>query len=344
MFFESNDNPLLIAEIGGSHGGDPERLKTIIDSAISVGIKNIKFQIYEPESLVSKIYAPERYKHFSNLELDKEIYKKAIRYCVSKKVSCSLSAWSIDLVNEFQEFCSYLKVGSGDLTFHDLIKTIAKIGKPLILSTGMSKLEEIKEACEVYFDNFIGGKNEAFRNLALLHCVSLYPTDQELVGLNQIEVLKNEFLNNVTIGYSHHCKNHDLIIYSYLLGAKVIEFHYTDNILDDSFRDNQLSLDKNLFTKINQKLEIVKCISKKEFKDIYVAQQSQGNLIDFRRSIYAAKDIKAGEILVSSDFKFLRPLTGIGVEYSKQIFDGTYSLKNDLNSDRSLEWHNIERQ
>ena len=249
----------------------------------------------------------------------------------------------IKIIKEDNESIT-LKVGSGDLTFHDLIKTIAKIGKPLILSTGMSKLEEIKEACEVYFDNFIGGKNEAFRNLALLHCVSLYPTDQELVGLNQIEVLKNEFLNNVTIGYSHHCKNHDLIIYSYLLGAKVIEFHYTDNILDDSFRDNQLSLDKNLFTKINQKLEIVKCISKKEFKDIYVAQQSQGNLIDFRRSIYAAKDIKAGEILVSSDFKFLRPLTGIGVEYSKQIFDGTYSLKNDLNSDRSLEWHNIERQ
>ena len=77
-------------------------------------------------------------------------------------------------------------------------------------------------------------------------------------------------MNNLTIVYSHRWKNHHLIKYSYLLGAKVIEFHYADNILDHSLRDNQLSLDKNLFTEINQKLEIVKSMNIKEFKDIYM--------------------------------------------------------------------------
>jgi len=337
-------NPLLIAEIGGSHGGDPERLQRIIDSAISVGIKNLKFQIYEADSLVSKDYSPERYKHFSKLEIDKNIYKKAFEYCHSKNINCSLSAWSIDLINEFEKYCPYFKVGSGDLTFHDLIKTISQIGKPLIISTGMSTLEEIKEACDIYLNNFPEGKSKALRKLAVLHCVSLYPTDTELVGLNQIDVLKRELNNEIKIGYSHHCKNHDLIVYSYLMGAEIIEFHFTDNILDDSFRDNQLSLDINIFLEINKKLEILKKIKRKDFKEIYAAQQSQGNLIDFRRSLFARKHLKAGVMLKHVDFDFLRPFVGIGVEYSKEIFNGDYILIKDIQKGQSLQWHQIKRK
>lgn len=342
MFYDCANLPLLIAEVGGSHAGSVARLRSIVTQLCNFKNINIKYQVYAADTLVSLAASPDRHAHFSRLTIPPSEYIKLIQYAADCGIASSVSAWSLEFVDLFAPLCPYLKVGSGDITFLPLIRKISSLGKPLILSTGMSTDSEILTAVHQYTSSYPDTFEEACKNLAVLHCSSIYPTPPSQASLDRIPHLKNLLPPHVTIGYSHHSIDHDLILYALAAGAKVVEFHFTDEVGDASFRDNQLSLDFDSLKELIDRINILSSSFPYESNSFIVNQQLLGNMNSFRRSLYALQDLSSGSILHSSDFVALRPLSGIPVEYSDTLFNGSYKLAANISSGDPLFWENIK--
>jgi len=341
MFYGSANLPLLIAEVGGSHAGSTARLRSIVSQLCKFRNINIKYQVYDADSLVSLAASPARHAHFSRLTIPPNEYIELIQYAANFGIVSSVSAWSLEFVDLFAPLCPYLKVGSGDITFLPLIRKIGSLGKPLVISTGMSTDSDILNAVQQYTRSYPNTFEEACKNLAVLHCSSIYPTPSTQACLDRIPHLKNLLPPYVTIGYSHHSVNHDLILYALAAGAKIVEFHFTDDVSDVSFRDNQLSLDFDSLKELTAKITTLLSSLPYDPGSFVANQQLLGNLNSFRRSLYALRDLSSGSILQSSDFVALRPLSGIPVEYSDTLFDGSYRLVADILSGDPLLWEKV---
>ena len=163
----------FIVEIGGNHQGNESRLLGLTKDAISNGVKILKYQIYTGESLVSEKYDPDRVNHFKSFTLDKSVYKKVIDLCTKANVEFMASIWSESLLDAFDPFVKRYKIGSGDLTNYPLVKCMAERGKPIILSTGLSNIDEVDSVVE-----YIRTINDNYyqpNNLSILQCTSVYP-------------------------------------------------------------------------------------------------------------------------------------------------------------------------
>jgi len=217
----------IIAEVGINHNGDMEIARKIIDAAVHAGADAIKFQKRTPEISTPPdqqmqmretpwgyiTYLDYRYK----VEFDKEQYREIDGYCKEKKIDWMVSVWdepSVDFMEEF-ETPAY-KVPSASLTDLNLLKYVRKSGKPLILSTGMSTMQQIHGAVDT-----VGNEN-----LVIMHCTSTYPCEPEELNLNMIGTLRKEFPNN-PIGYSGHEVGLVPSAVAIALGASSIERHIT---------------------------------------------------------------------------------------------------------------------
>ena len=192
----------IIAEIGINHNGDSNIAKQLIDMAVSAGCDAVKFQkrtievVYTPEELDKPRENPFGTTNGDlkrGLEFGEEQYKEIDRYCKEKGIIWFASPWdeqSVDFLEKFDVPC--YKIASASLTDDALLKHIASKGKPIILSTGMSTIEQIKHAVELLTED----------NLILLHCTATYPSKDEELNLKVIPWLKENF--NCPIGYSGH--------------------------------------------------------------------------------------------------------------------------------------------
>jgi len=209
-----------------------------------------------------------------------------------------------DVVDKLNPLVPLFKVASADITNLPLLKKVAQTKKPIILSTGASNLEEIK-----FSYNFL--KKNGTKEIIILHCILSYPTKHIDANLKMITNLKNEFPNNF-IGYSDHTKPDDdmsSVISSYLLGARVIEKHFTHNKKLKG-NDHYHSMDKNDLKKMIIKLKNAQTLmgTEKIKKCIKVEKKSRLNA---RRSIYANKLIKKGHKIKLSDLICKRPGSGL---------------------------------
>lgn len=215
----------IIAEIGINHNGSVELAKRMIDEAVVAGCDAVKFQkrtvtkVYTPEEL--DVYRPNYYGDTNRdlklgLELSYEDYCEIDRYCKSKNIMWFASCWDVDSVDFIEQFdvpCH--KVASALLTDDEFLLKLKDIGKPILLSTGMSTMDEIRHAV-----NLLGQEN-----LILFHCTSTYPTAHEEINLRVIEEYRKEFA--CPIGYSGHEKGLLPSILSVQLGACAVERHIT---------------------------------------------------------------------------------------------------------------------
>lgn len=215
----------VIAEIGINHNGSVDIAKRIIDEAVMAGCDAVKFQkrtvskVYTPEEL--DVYRPNFYgstnRDLKNgLELSFEDYKEIDAYCKAKKIMWFASCWdkdSVDFIEQFDVPCH--KVASALLTDDELLLYIKKTGKPILLSTGMSSMDEIRHAVNILGED----------NLVLFHCTSTYPTNHNEINLMVIEELKKEF--SCPIGYSGHERGLLPSILSVQVGASAVERHVT---------------------------------------------------------------------------------------------------------------------
>ena len=218
--FGTNNQTYVIAEIGINHGGDIEVARALIDSAARTGVDAVKFQTYLAEKR-----APEGNVAVSDIlkkcELPFEAFKDLKAYTEQKSVDFFSTAFDIESLNVLESIdCDIYKLASFDITNQELLKEVAGTGKPVILSTGMSSLEEIKNAYEI----LRGGTNK----ITLLHCISAYPTKQQDANLAAIYELKENF--ECVIGQSDHTDGIQVPLYAVAAGAQVIEKHYK---LDD---------------------------------------------------------------------------------------------------------------
>ncbi len=297
----------FIAEIGGLFKNFIEA-RRLIDSAIEIGIDAIKFQTLEAETITTKnnFFNMEntgkisQYELFKDFEIPKDIQMEVITYAKSKGMTVfSAPSHMKDLEMMKKMDLPIYKIGA-DLACHiPLLKKVANMGKPIILSTGMCTLEEVRGSVDAILST---GNDQ----LAILHCVSDYPTKPEETNLNAILTLKKEF--DVPVGLSDHNIGWSISFGAVVMGANVIERHFRDP-RNATSPDDIVALDKEQFSSL---IRSTRVIEKAKGSGVKVPTNSEKkNLRSNRVSIISLTDIKKGEVIEGDFIDIRRPGTGI---------------------------------
>ncbi len=324
--------PYIIAEVGVNHEGSMKTAKRLVDEAKDGGAHAVKFQSYKAETLASKhspaYWDTTREPTESQFELFKKhdsFWKNEMQelkdYCDIVGIEFMSTPFDVESANFLNDMMDVFKISSSDITNKPFIEYICSFGKPIILSTGASDLEEVQDAV-----NWIKPFNVP---LALLHCVLNYPTPDKNANLGMITGLKEAFPDNI-IGYSDHTLPKEMKVceMATMLGAVIIEKHFThDKSLPGN--DHYHAMDKEDLKKFNANLETTFEILG-SFKIEALADEEKSRL-NARRSLVAAKDIPKGKIIEKSDLTFKRPAHGISPKYIDDVVGK--SAKEDIKED-----------
>ena len=316
IIFSHKKKPIIIAEISGNHDGNKKKFLSLVKSACLNGADLVKIQTYEPKDITLNIKKKE-FKIKEGIWKNQylwNLYKKASTpfkwhadaFKIAKRYNKILfsSPFSIRAVDFLESFnVPIYKIASFEITDHKLIKYIASKKKPIILSTGMASLKEIKDAISII--------NNFHNKVIILHCVSGYPTKVKDTNLSKIKLLKRKFKDNL-IGISDHTNSLTSAIASVSLGVVAIEKHYKlDNKINTT--DSKFSIkpkDLKQMRKIVDDLDI--SLNKNNKNNVEATSKK------LRRSIFAIKDIKKGEKFNPLNIDTLRP--NIGLPASKYFF------------------------
>ena len=298
------EEPFLIAEIGGNHEGNLEYAKRLLLQAADCGANAVKFQTYFPDKIVSKVEDPKRHSHFGKFSLPIENYFELSELAKENNVMFMSSIWDDDSLRDLNSLIDIHKVGSGDLTNFPLIKSLIQTQKPLILSVAMANMKEVEETV-----NFISDIDPSYMDnskLAILQCVAMYGNPQDrFANLNVITALQERF-PNLVIGYSDHTAGNFALNIAVSLGAKIIEFHFTDD-KSREFRDHHISLDSNdlveLRENISRTISLLGSSKKTPIAEVETPQRIQ----EFRRACYLNIDLKKGDLITTNNLTTLRP-------------------------------------
>ena len=319
-------NTYVIAEGGLNHNGDINIAKKLIDSAKECGANAIKFQTYKTENFVRE--TNQYFDVFKNAELNFEQFEELKNY--SKSIGLTFFSTPFDI--ESAEFLNQLeipcfKIASSDLTNLPLITKIAKMQKPMIISSGLSTMNEINDAVNCCL---FEGNNQ----IALLHCVANYPAQPNEVNMNVINTLKKTF--DFPVGYSDNGESSLVDIVAVSMGANIIEKHFT---LDKKMSgpDHGFSIDPNgLKSLISQIHEI----DQMKGDGIKIPQFSEiKNRLTIRKSITAKRDLQQGEKIQEDDISIKRPADGIEPKYLTMILGKT--INTNIKKDSPIFWSNI---
>lgn len=330
---------LVIAEAGVNHNGKEDLALKLVEKAVSARADVVKFQTFRAEKLVTKSAPKANYQKVNTgtsesqfemlkkLELSREFYKELLSYCRKLDIefmSTAFDSGSLDfLVHELG--VSRLKIPSGEITNGPLILDYAKTQLPIILSTGMSSLDDIECALKVLgygilfpeklprsfaeIDDIFCAKEtkEALRKrVTVLHCTTEYPTPIEDVNMRAMQTMKSTF--NLPVGYSDHTEGIIVPLIAVACGAEVIEKHFT---LDKKLvgPDHKASLDPAELSEMVSQIRLVEKTMGSNIKKMQLSEQ--GNCKIARRSLIAARDIIAGELFTAKDIDILRPGGGV---------------------------------
>ena len=307
---------IIIAEAGVNHNGSIDMAKQLVLKAKEAGVDYIKFQTFKASKLVTKSAKQAEYqqKNIGNgedsqyqmlkkLELSHEEHQILIDYCNELGIKFFSTAFDFDSIDYLHSLDLGLwKIPSGEVTNYPFLKRIAAYNEKTILSTGMCDMQNVKNAVEALYKNGLSKEN-----LILLHCNTEYPTPFEDVNLKAMDALRKEF--GVEVGYSDHTKGIEVPIAAVALGATVIEKHFTlDRTLPGP--DHKASLEPDeLKAMVSAIRNIEKAVGGDGTK--HVSESERKNIAIARKSIVAACDIKAGEILTEDNLTVKRPGSGI---------------------------------
>lgn len=313
------NHTIIIAEAGVNHNGSIELAKLLIDEAVESGVDYIKFQTFKSENLVTRTAKQadyqkknigdsdnSQYNMLKELELSEEQHFELIEYCNKKGIKFFSTAFDMDSIDFLTSLNLGLwKIPSGELTNYPYVKKIASFGEPVILSTGMSSTEEISDTV-----NLLVSCGLPKEKITILHCNTEYPTPMCDVNLLAMNSIKKRF--QTEIGYSDHTVGIEVPIAAVALGAKVIEKHFT---LDRNLPgpDHKASLEPSeLKAMVSAIRNIEQALGSEEKK---VSSSEMKNKAVARKSIVAAKAIKAGEMFSEENLTMKRP--GIGISPMK---------------------------
>lgn len=326
---------LIIAEAGVNHNGDIDMAKEMIRVAKDAGADIVKFQTSNLDSLVAKSAKMAEYQK-ENTGQDipqKEMLKKITLpfedfvvlkdYCDEVGIRFLSTPFCLDSVRFLDGLQDLWKIPSGEITNYPYLVMIAHTHKPIILSTGMSTMDEVRAAVKLLRDEGSG-------EITLLHCTTDYPTRDEDVNLKAMQTLAREL--ECPVGYSDHTRGIDISIAAVGMGAVVIEKHFT---LDRSLPgpDHKASLEPD------ELRELVKGIRRVEVAlgtgEKKPAEGEKKNKAIARKSIVAKTDIRKGDILTEENITTKRPGDGVSAMLWPQVL-GTAAIR-DFNEDELIE-------
>lgn len=306
---------LIIAEAGVNHNGDLTKAKALIDAAVDAEVDMVKFQTFRAEDLVSKEAKQASYQKkninskddsqfqmLKQLELSLEDHEELIGYCNEKGIEFFSTAFDVKGLEYLNSLgFGRFKIPSGEITNYPYLKKLAEMGKPVILSTGMANMEEIREAMQLLET---GIQKE---DIIVLHCNTEYPTPMKDVNLIAMKTIGREL--NVKFGYSDHTLGIEVPIAAVALGATVIEKHFT---LDRNLPgpDHRASLEPSELKAMVSAIRNIEMAISGDGKK-YPSKSESKNRIPGRKSLYYSKSLPKNHTLDEDDFLCLRPGDGV---------------------------------
>ncbi len=334
-----NSPVFIIAEAGVNHNGNLRLAKKMVDNAKDIGVDAIKFQTFKTDELATHDAPKEKYQKkttfgkfqhemLKRLELSGGEFKELFNYCQKKKIMFLSTPFDFQSAEFLYELgVPAFKISSGDLTNIPLLLKIAKYGKPIILSTGMATLSEVKDAVKAIYS--AGNKK-----LVLLHCTSNYPTEYKNVNLRAMETLLKTF--NLPVGYSDHTEGIEVPIAAVALGGCVIEKHFT---LDKNLPgpDHKASLEPEEFKKMVKSIRNTERAMGSGKKKPMCSEAEMKRVS--RKSIVAACDIPKGMRITYEMLAIKRPGTGIEPKYIGKIISREF--KRYIKKNQILTWKEV---
>jgi N-acetylneuraminate synthase/N,N'-diacetyllegionaminate synthase len=300
-----NRQRLLIAEIGNNHEGDPQLALELVAAAAEAGVDAIKVQVIDPLRLVNRSQT-ERIAQLTRFRLPLAVLAQMAEAARARGVLFLASAFDTDSLTALAPLIAAVKIASGDLDFTPLLVCAAGLGKPILLSTGMATLAEVRTAVETIAAHRPAGDALA-EQLVLLHCVSLYPAPLAEANLRAIATLREAF--GLTVGYSDHTLGTEAAVAALALGARVIEKHFTLDKRRTTFRDHALSADPEDMARLAAAVHAYEAMLGGGAKEPSAAELEMAGAA--RRSIVAARDLPAGTQLSAADLDCVRPRNGM---------------------------------
>jgi N-acetylneuraminate synthase len=337
-----NHDPFVIAEIGVNYDNDMSYAEELIKAAKRADVDAVKFQTYTPSKIVAftspkywKDDLPEetQYEFFerSNTFYHKETRELA-RLCKKNKINFMSTPFDLESIDLLADLgIPAFKIASADITNYPLLRKAAKVGKPVLLSTGAATIGEIEKATEAV----TGEGNE---EIVLLHCILAYPTPYEHSNLRMIQSLHDIF-PKFEVGWSDHVIPDDSIVIPTVaaaMGASVIEKHFTTDRTREG-NDHFHSVDEEQMTRLVKNVRMARVSLGQYLKQpIEVEAPARMNA---RRSIAAARPIGKGELFTAENLIMLRPGTGVHPVFLNKIVG--HKAKRNVKAGYLLEWDDV---
>jgi len=325
----------VIAEIGGNFH-DFHTARKLIDLAHKAGVDAIKLQHYQAETLSSKkaMFDMEntgftsQFELFKKYELSKDLTNDIVLYCREKQLT-SFSTPShpkdVELLEQFN--LPAYKIGSDDATNIPFLKYVAGIGKPILLSTGMCTMSEVQKSVDAILE-------EGNDNIILFHCVTNYPTQIKSLNLKAMVSMQNFF--KFPVGFSDHSIGIDACYTAAVLGARILEFHFTYDKNAEG-PDHMLSKDYEETVELINKIKNLRIMLGDGIKRPALTEMNTKR--NNRKSLVVTNDICAGEKISTQNIAIKRPGYGISCEYYYNVLGKT--ARRNISSENVLTWDDI---
>ena len=339
------DKVLIIAEAGVNHNGDLQKAIELIEVASKAGVDVVKFETFKADKIVSKTarkakYQTEnmgddddsQYNMLKSLELSEEDHHRLMKQCDKRGVQFFSTAFDVDGIDFLDKLgMPFFKSPSGEITNYPYLKRLAEKGKPVILSTGMADMKEVKAAVDVLMKHGL-----AKQDITVLHCNTEYPTPMEDVNLKAMNTIGDEL--GVQVGYSDHTLGIEVPIAAVALGAKVIEKHFT---LDRNLPgpDHRASLEPSELKEMVAAIRNIEvAISGSGKKEPSSSELKNRSVV--RKSLHTKRELKKGHKISEDDLIPLRPANGINPMDIDDVIG--CELKSDFNVFELLNWDDLE--
>ena len=336
---------IIIAEAGVNHNGDIKLAKELIDAAVDADADYIKFQTFKAELNISRKAQKARYQlentgygdetqfeMVKKLELSYDSFRELKKYCQLKKIEFLSTAFDLPGIDFLDELgLPFFKIPSGEIINKPYLESIAAKGKPVVMSTGMADMEEVKDAFQLLINNGLSRED-----ITILHCNTEYPTPMKDVNLRAMLSIRDEL--GVSIGYSDHTLGIEVPVAAVAMGAAVIEKHFT---LDRNLPgpDHKASLEPHeLKQMINSIRNVELALSGNGIKE--PSESEKPNIPIARKSIHLNEKLNAGTKLSREHLIMKRPGNGLSPMDIDKVVGKKLAIT--LEADTMLSWENLK--